>query len=51
MVGAISEALIDCQECGFSKTVRPEDGTLPADVVVEHGKETGHKLSVGARGE
>lgn len=48
MVGAISEALIDCQECAFSKTVHPKDGTLPADVVVEHGKETGHKLSVGA---
>lgn len=49
MVGIIAEALIDCQECAFSKTVHPEDGALPADVVVEHGRETGHKLSVGAR--
>lgn len=48
MVEAISEALIECQDCAFSKTVHPDDGTLPADVVVEHGRETGHKLSVGA---
>lgn len=51
MVGTIAEALIDCQECGFSETVQPEDGSLPADVVVEHGRETGHKLSVGATEE
>lgn len=47
MVGTISEALVDCRECTFSKTVPPEDGTLPSDVVVEHGRETGHKLAVG----
>ena len=47
MVGTISEALVDCQECAFSRTVHPDDGTLPADVVVEHGRETGHKLAVG----
>lgn len=47
MVGIISEASIECQECGFSETVHPEDGRLPADVVVEHGRDTGHKLSVG----
>lgn len=48
MVGTVSEASIECQECAFLKTIHPDDGTLPADVVVEHGKETGHKLSVGA---
>lgn len=48
MDGVISEAVIDCQECAFSKTVHPDDGKLAADVVVEHGRETGHKLSVSA---
>lgn len=48
MVGTYHGALVDCQECDFSKAVTPDDGILPADVVVEHGRATGHKLSVGS---
>lgn len=39
-------ARVECQECHFSTVVRPGDGRVPADVVIEHGKEAGHKLSV-----
>lgn len=37
---------VDCTECPFSKIVDPDDDELPADVVVEHGQQTGHKLSI-----
>lgn len=39
-------AQVVCEECQFSTTVRDDDDRLPADVVREHGRETGHKLSV-----
>lgn len=37
---------VECQECHFSEIVRAGDARIPADVVIEHGKESGHKLSV-----
>lgn len=37
---------VECQECQFSALVREGDGRIPADVVIEHGKESGHKLAV-----
>lgn len=40
------QARVDCEDCLFSATISDEDDRLPADVVREHGKETGHKLSV-----
>lgn len=39
-------ARVVCQDCWFSTVVRPDDDRLPADVVIDHGKESGHKLSV-----
>ena len=33
-----------CRDCPFS-TVVDEGGEEPAAVIVEHGRETGHKLS------
>lgn len=39
-------AVIECTECPFSEVVADEDDRLPADVVREHGEESGHKLSV-----
>jgi len=36
---------VECTECHFSRTIRPDDDMLPADVVVEHGRETGHTLT------
>lgn len=34
---------IVCTECAFS-TVVEKDGDKPATVIVEHGRDTGHKL-------
>ena len=39
-------ANVVCEDCHFSATIRDDDEQLPADVVREHGRETGHKLSV-----
>lgn len=33
-----------CKECSFSKTVANE-GERPGEVIIEHGRETGHKLT------
>lgn len=38
--------LIECGDCPFSTTVKPEDNELPADVLVDHGREYGHILSI-----
>lgn len=38
---------VDCTECPFSRTVSPDDDRVPAEVVIEHGKQTGHLLRVG----
>lgn len=32
-----------CTECPYSEVVE-KDGAKPATVIVEHGRETGHKL-------
>lgn len=39
-------ARVVCADCPFSATISDGDARLPADVVREHGRETGHKLSV-----
>lgn len=36
---------VECTDCHFTRVVRPEDGELPADVIIQHGQETGHTLS------
>ena len=46
-MGESYEARVECQDCGFSTIVKPGEDRIPADVVVEHGRESGHKLSVG----
>lgn len=35
-----------CQNCQFSEVVQPDEGNLPADIVVKHGRETGHNSRV-----
>lgn len=37
---------VNCTECHFSRTVSTDGETLPADIIQEHGQETGHSLSV-----
>lgn len=36
---------VECTDCHFARVISPEDEELPADVVIEHGQETGHTLS------
>jgi hypothetical protein len=35
-----------CPECQYSQLVRENDDGVPADYVVEHGRETGHILTM-----
>lgn len=48
MSNNVREAVeVRCTQCRFTKLVGPDDPQLPADVIIEHGTETGHKLSMG----
>lgn len=38
---------VRCTDCRFTQTVGPDDDRSPADVIVDHGQETGHKLTTG----
>jgi len=35
-----------CPECQYSQLVRKDDDRVPAEYVVEHGRETGHILTM-----
>ena len=37
---------LDCTECRFSKRTEKDGEKLPAEIVREHGKNTGHKVRV-----
>lgn len=37
---------VDCNECGFVKTVDSDDDRLAGDILVDHGECTGHVLSL-----
>lgn len=37
---------IVCTDCSFSWTMETDDERLPADVIIEHGRENGHTLQV-----
>lgn len=37
---------VACQECPYSEVVEPDDELSPGETVIEHGRETGHKLHV-----
>lgn len=39
-------ARVVCQDGPFSEVVHPDEEKLPADIVVEHGRETGHNSRV-----
>jgi hypothetical protein len=47
-MGEDYETRVECQDCNFATVVSPDEDRLPADVVVEHGRESGHKLAVHA---
>lgn len=37
---------VDCDDCAFSKVVPTDADVQPAEIVVEHGQERGHTLSI-----
>ena len=37
---------VSCRDCSFEKVIGPEDDVKPADVLIEHGQQTDHKLAV-----
>lgn len=37
---------VDCTECPFTRIVHNDEDELPADVVRQHGRETGHVLEL-----
>ena len=37
---------VECTECNFRRLVDSDDEERPADAVIEHGRQTGHKLTV-----
>lgn len=37
---------VQCQACAFSQVVTPEDDETPAELIIEHGRETGHTLAI-----
>ena len=41
-----SPTKVTCTECPFSRVVAPDDDILPAEVILEHGRETDHKLTM-----
>ncbi|SEP10483.1 hypothetical protein SAMN04487948_11448 [Halogranum amylolyticum] len=49
MVGQLQRTMkVTCGECTFTQVIHPGDEELPSEIVVEHGKQTGHKLKVAA---
>ncbi|USZ68216.1 hypothetical protein NGM10_00385 [Halorussus salilacus] len=42
---------VSCRDCSFEQVVDACGDTKPADVLVEHGQQTGHTLSVSKVGE
>lgn len=39
---------VECNDCQFSRIVEPGDEELPGEVVIKHGDETGHQLSLNS---
>jgi hypothetical protein len=37
---------VECQDCEFSREVRRDDERSPADVLMEHVRETGHSVKM-----
>ena len=40
---------VDCTECHFTVLVEPVDEKRPAEIILEHGRETGHTLNTTPR--
>lgn len=40
------KAQVECQDCPYTHVVEEDSGVLPGEIVIRHGRETGHKLYV-----
>lgn len=38
--------MVECNECPFRERVSSDGDSTVSDVILEHGRETGHKLSI-----
>lgn len=36
---------VTCTDCQYSRVISPDDPILLADLIIEHGRETGHTLA------
>lgn len=36
---------VECLTCGYTRVVEPADDLLAADIIIEHGRKTGHRLT------
>ena len=43
----VNEIQVVCTDCAYSEVVQKDGGT-PAEKIVEHGRQTGHKLTTEA---
>lgn len=47
MSGAVADlSRVQCRDCQFEYDIDGTEDVLPAEVVIKHGRETGHKLRV-----
>lgn len=37
---------VECKECSYTKIIHSDDDDLPSDIIIEHGRVTGHRLTV-----
>ncbi|WP_226021306.1 hypothetical protein [Halomicrobium salinisoli] len=42
MAGDRNRVRVECTECPFVEVIEPDDERRPADVIIDHGSETGH---------
>lgn len=37
---------VECTDCRFSRIASPEGDELPGEIVIRHGRRTGHTLTI-----
>jgi hypothetical protein len=44
--GHSGEIQIECHECQFGQTLHGTEDKSPAEIIIEHGRESGHVLEI-----
>ncbi len=44
MTGRDNRVRVECTDCPFVEVVEPEENCQAADVIIDHGSETGHTV-------